>query len=101
MPDEDDEFISDNEIIADHLTETYGLVPFILQDGTLGIHFMEISFSREFSKLIDEMKEIIEGCRDGDGVIRDPENVSDLSQYRDMLMRAASEIDEALAKPSR
>lgn len=35
------------DVLAEHLIETYGIVPYVLPNGTLGLHFMALSASIE------------------------------------------------------
>jgi len=86
--------------IAERLINAYGLEPFILRNGRLGIHFMELSWSSDDGEetLIEQVREEIDVGRNRDGSIADEER-ADLQAWRNTLSEALAEIDAALNEP--
>jgi hypothetical protein len=85
----------DAKTITDRLILEYGLEPFILSTGQLGIHFMELSYSIEGETLIEQLRDEIDACRNPDGEIGEDER-TDLMTWRNTLAEAIAEIDAAL-----
>lgn len=91
----------DEKIIADRLIDTYGLEPFILSNGRIGIHFMGLSYSSDDGEetLIKQVREEIDGCRTSDGVLGEQEERAHIQEWRNTLAAALAEIDDALNEP--
>ncbi len=75
------------ESIAERLIATYDLQPFILSNGRLGIHFMNLSWSSDYGEtLIEQIREEIAAGRE------------DLQEWRDTLAAALGVVDAALGQ---
>ncbi len=75
------------EAIAERLIAAYDLQPFILSNGRLGIHFMNLSWSIDGGEtLIDQVREEISAGRE------------DLQEWRDTLAEALAVVDSALGQ---
>jgi DnaB-like helicase N terminal domain len=95
---EDEETLPGNQIIADHLVEFYDLVPFILMDGHLGIHFNKISYSTEGKTLIEIVREEIASMHEIPGQALDEHDRADLEKWHATLAEALAAIDAAIGE---
>jgi hypothetical protein len=92
--------------IAAQVVEEYDLRPYILANGQLGIHFMNLSYSYGYdddeSTLLAEVEEEIWACTyrglnfPSNEYIDDPEARAHLEQLRDTLRQALAKLDAAL-----
>ncbi len=85
---------------ADRLIAEYGLEPFILGTGQVGLHFMELGYSLvddDDNTLIEQVRQQIEGCRNRDGEIDGVDERAHLAAWRKTLAEAIAEIDVALS----
>ncbi len=87
----------DGKTIADRLIAAYDLQPFLLSNGRLGIHFMNLSYSDDSSEtLIEQVREEIDACSMPDGLIGEQGEREHLQEWRNTLAEALSAIDSAL-----
>jgi hypothetical protein len=84
----------DNEV--QRLSLEYGLEPFVLHNGGMGIHFMNIDYSAEYPISLEEyLAQDISDSSDINGNIS-KDSQEDLLEYRAVLTRMIKQIDDAL-----
>ena len=85
------------DVIASHLVEAYGIKPFILPSGKVGMHFMELSSSQDSNTtLAAQIVFDIESSRNEDGRL-DAEVIPDLRAWRETLKAALAIVEGALS----
>lgn len=88
------------DIIARHLIDTYGIEPFMVSNGRLGVHFMELCSScDEFEDLDRHLSAFIDGSRNpqtGSLAGAGAESVAEIEETLRSLQKAVAVVETAL-----
>jgi hypothetical protein len=86
----------EGEAVAEFLMQTCDIQPFLLSNGSLGVHFMILGASVEVGETLTEyITDHIGGWRHEDGRL-DHDALPDLATWRATLLHAMKYIDDAM-----
>ena len=87
--------VYNGDVIAEDLRDRYGIEPFILSDGSFGVHFMDLSSSLDFGgTLVEHIALDIAARRSGSGKL-DLNAASALRSWQEMLLAALAVVEAA------